>query len=85
MSKTDDKNSVPQASLQTPKGQAPAAQPVASMSPDQAAEKMRKLGVELRTTILEGARPDLSEVVLANERPASPPETKPAGKATEKK
>ena len=46
MSETSKKNA-PQASKQTPKPQPSEAEPVPSMSADQAAEKMRKLGVNI--------------------------------------
>ena len=85
MSKTDDKDSAPQASQQTPKPQQPVAQPAASMSADQAADKMRKLGVNLTTYISEAARTDLSDFVVECEQPVQPPKTEPVEKPPEKK
>lgn len=85
MSGTDDKDSTPQASQQTSKRQQPVAQPAASMSADQAANEMRKLGANLTTYIREAARTDLSDFVVECEQSVQPPIAKPAEKPTEEK
>jgi hypothetical protein len=87
MSEKDDEGTGPQASQQTPKPQPLAAKPAALMSADQAADKMRKLGVNLTTLVSEAAKTDLTDLAVEMEdsQPAKPPETKPAEKPPEEK
>jgi len=87
MSEKDDKGTAPQAPQQTPKPEPSVAQPKATMSADEAADKMRKLGASLTTSISEAARTDLTDVAVECEdrQPVRPPETKPAERPSEKK
>jgi hypothetical protein len=80
-----EKKTAPQESQPTSMPQPAVAGPVASLSADQAADKMRRLGVNLTTVAIEAERADPTEVAFENTQPpnatrtnlfAKPPENK---------